>query len=168
MTKTALLVVDVQKGFINKHTAHIPALIQALLPSYQTIFATRFYNPEGSNYRRLLKWHRFSLDSPDIELAFTPTENVRIIDKPIYTCVTDTFLGMLDELAITDIHIVGIDTDICVSKCAVDLFERGRTPFVLANYCASHAGPDFHKAALQIIARYIGQRQIISYVLRAE
>jgi nicotinamidase-related amidase len=168
MTKTALLVVDVQKGFINEHTAHIPALIQELLPSYQTIFATRFYNPEGSNYRRLMKWHRFSRESPDTELAFTPTENVRIIDKPLYTCVTDTFLATLDELAITEIHIVGIDTDICVSKCAVDLFERGRTPFVLAKYCASHAGPDLHNAALQIIARYIGKSQIISYVLSAE
>jgi len=162
MTKTALLVVDVQKGFINEHTAHIPALIQELIPSYQTIFATRFYNPEGSNYRRLLKWHRFSRESQDTELAFTPNENVMIIDKPIYTCVTDTFLAMLDELAITEIHIVGIETDICVSKCAVDLFERKRTPFVLANYCASYTGPDLHKSALQIIAKYIGDSQIIS------
>jgi len=161
MTKTALLVIDVQKGFINEHTAHIPALIQELLPSYQTIFATRFYNPEGSNYRRLMNWHRFSRESPDMELAFKPTENVMIIDKPVYTCVTDTFLATLDDLAITEIHIVGIDTDICVSKCAVDLFERERTPFVLAKYCASCAGPKFHKAALQILPRYIGENQII-------
>ena len=161
MTKTALLVVDVQKGFINEHTAHIPALIQELLPSYQTIFATRFYNPEGSNYRRLMNWHRFSRESPDMELAFTPTENVRIIDKPLYTCVTDTFLATLDELAITEIHIVGIDTDICVTKCAVDLFENERTPLVLAKYCASYAGPDLHNAALKIIPRYIGENQII-------
>ena len=159
--KSALLIVDVQKGFINKHTAHIPALVQELIPSYQTIFATRFYNPKGSNYRRLMNWHRFSKESPDFELAFAPTENVMIIDKPIYTCVTDAFLTMLDEFSITEIHIVGIDTDICVSKCAVDLFEKGRTPFVLATYCASCAGPYFHKAALQILARYIGKRQII-------
>jgi len=45
-SKTALLIVDLQKGFINEHTAHIPALVQELIPSYQTIFATRFYNPE--------------------------------------------------------------------------------------------------------------------------
>ena len=160
-SKTALLVVDVQKGFINEHTAHIPALVQELIPSYQTIFATRFYNPEDSNYRRLLKWHRFSRESPDTELAFKPTENVRIIDKPIYTCVTDTFLATLDELEITAVHIVGIETDICVSKCAVDLFEKGRTPFVLAKYCASYDGPELHKAGLQIIAKYIGADQII-------
>jgi hypothetical protein len=47
MTKTALLVVDVQKGFINEHAAHIPDLVQGLIPHYQTIFATRFYNPEA-------------------------------------------------------------------------------------------------------------------------
>jgi nicotinamidase-related amidase len=95
-------------------------------------------------------------------LAFTPTENVRIIEKSIYTCVTDTFLAALDELDIAEIHIVGVDTDICVSKCAVDLFERDRTPFVLAKYCASYAGPDIHEAALKIIARYIGESQVIS------
>jgi len=162
MTKTALLVVDVQKGFINEHTAHIPALIQELVPSYKTVFATRFYNPEGSNYRRLLKWSRFSRESPDTELAFAPAANIRIIDKPIYTCVTNAFLATLDDLAVTEVHIVGIDTDICVAKCAADLFERGRTPFVIAKYCASHAGPDLHKAALQIIARYIGKSQVIT------
>lgn len=161
MHSPALLVVDVQRGFINEHTAHIPALIESLLPSYQNVFATRFYNPENSNYRRLIHWNRFSLGSGDFELAFKPTSNVRVIDKPIYTCVSPEFLDTLKSLEISDIHIAGIDTDICVTKCAVDIFERGLTPYVLAKYCASHAGPELHRAALKIIARFIGRGQII-------
>lgn len=161
MHKAALLVVDVQRGFINKHTAHIPALIQELLPSYEAVFATRFYNAENSNYRRLMKWSRFSHGSPDTELAFELSAGIKIIEKSVYTCVSDEFLTELDQLAVTEVHIAGIDTDICVTKCAVDLFERGRTPFILAKYCASHAGPDLHRAALQIIMRFIGEGQVI-------
>ena len=161
MHNPALLVVDVQRGFINEHTAHIPALIESLLPSYQNVFATRFYNPENSNYRRLIKWNRFSPKSADFEFAFTPTSNVRIINKPIYTCVNSEFLSTLEGLMISEIHIAGIDTDICVTKCAVDIFEKGLTPFVLAKYCASHAGPALHQAALKILARFIGSEQVI-------
>ena len=109
----------------------------------------------------MIKWNRFSLGSDDFELAFEPTSSVRIIDKPIYTCVNPKFLAMLEDLGISDIHIAGIDTDICVTKCAVDMFERGLTPSVLAKYCASHAGPELHSAALRIIARFIGKGQII-------
>lgn len=67
----------------------------------------------------------------------------------------------MDKERIDTIDICGIDTDICVMKSAADLFENSITPRVLAEYCASTAGDDHHKAALKIIGRYIGRDQII-------
>lgn len=159
-TSTALLVVDVQIGFVDQHTSHIPAVVERLLPRYRHTFATRFYNPIPSNYRRLIHWNRFDINGPDFPLAFTPSADTTVIDKPTYTCVTPDFLASLDCAGIDEVHICGIDTDICVTKCAVDLFEVGRVPVVVTDACASHGGPELHQAALRILARYIGHGQL--------
>lgn len=157
----ALLIVDVQRGFINSHTAHIPSLVERLQHEYQTVFATQFSNPEGSNFRRLIHWQRFTPGSTDIELAFVADPKTQVIHKSIYSCVTDRFLSDLRREKITEIHVCGIDTDICVTKCAVDLFESGLTPFVLEKYSASHAGEAAHAGAINVLKRFIGKGQII-------
>ncbi len=158
--RAALLVVDVQYGFIGPFTDHIPAIVEGLLPRYPLTLATRFYNPAGSNYRRLIGWDRLDRVSEDFPLAFTPLPDTVVIDKPIYTCVTPSFLELLDRECIDEVHICGIDTDICVLKCAVDLFEHERVPVVLAHACATNAGPELHRAALAILKRYIGSGQV--------
>jgi len=157
-----LLITDVQVGFINADTAHIPKLVEALQSEYNIVYATRFYNKEGSFYRKLIKWECFSKDSADFPLAFVPSRNVTLIDKSIYSCVNDDFLQELNKKGIDEVDICGIDTDICVTKCAVDLFENGVIPFVLAKYCASHAGEEAHRYALKTLGRFIGRGQVIS------
>lgn len=157
----ALLIVDVQNGFINEKTMHIPALVEELQFQYDLVIATRFVNLPNSQYRRLIKWNRFSPGSDDIELAFRPKDDAIVVDKFIYTCIDEDFMELLKEHDIDAVDVCGIDTDICVTKCAVDLFERDITPFVLKDYCATHAGRDLQEAALAILARYIGSSQIV-------
>lgn len=158
----ALLIIDVQCGFMNAATAAIPQAAEELQNRYQTVFATRFINPESSNYRRLLGWNRFSASTDEIELAFTPAPHVRVIDKNIYSCVDEGFLKALQAKSLSKVHLCGMDTDICVTKCAVDVFEEGLTPYVLADFCASHAGPEAHERGLKTLARFIGKNQIVS------
>lgn len=158
----ALLIVDVQKGFVKENTKHIPHLVERLQYNYDYVIATRFINLPDSAYRRLIKWNDFSPDSDEIELAFQPKPGILIIDKFNYTCINDSFLSMLKENDIGSIDICGMDTDICVTKCAVDLFEHNITPFVLKDYCATNAADaDIQNAALDILARFIGVSQII-------
>ncbi len=159
--KKCLLIVDVQKGFINNSTKKIPQKIEKIQNEYETVFITKFFNKENSFFRNLLEWNKFSINSEDFELAFTPSPKAIIISKSIYTCVNKNFLKKIDSLNIKAIDIVGIDTDICVTKCAVDLFEAGIVPRVLSNFCASHAGEEAHKFALKTLARYIGSKQIV-------
>lgn len=157
----ALLIVDVQNGFVNEKTKHIPALVERLQYDYDLVIATRFINLPDSPYRRLIKWEHLSPETNEIELAFKPKGDAIIIDKNIYSCIDDSFLNLLKEKGIEAVDICGIDTDICVTKCAVDLFERNMTPYVLRDYCATHADADIQEAALVILARYIGKSQII-------
>ena len=66
----ALLVVDVQNGFINEFTRHIPERIVALIErgEHDPVLFTRFVNIEGSPFRRFLRWEE-SAQPPDTELT---------------------------------------------------------------------------------------------------
>ncbi len=162
MTPAALLIVDVQKGFLNDWTGHIPAKVEALQNRYEKVFVTRFSNPEGSNYRKLIGWQPFAPGTEDTELAFTPRDDAVIIEKAGYSCVTAGFLARLKGLRIDTVHLCGIATDNCVLKCAVDLFEAGLRPIVLADFCASHGGPECHDCGLRLLRRFIGENQVVS------
>lgn len=158
---TPLLIVDVQKGFINDATRHIPARVADLARRYDQVLVTRFINLEGSAHRRLIHWHRFAPGSDDTPLAFEPPAGAAMIEKSTYSCVDAAFRARLELIGAQEVHICGIATDNCVLKCAIDLFESGFRPVVLADACASHAGTEYHRWALKILRRLIGDEQVI-------
>ncbi len=156
-----LLIIDVQKGFINDHTSHIPQLIERLQYTYTYVFATKFYNPPDSFYRKLIHWEKFDEGSHECEFAYEPKRDTYVIGKSVYSCVNDSFLEKLAALNIGEVHISGLETDMCVMKNAVDLFEAGIVPVVLSEFCASCSGETAHRNALQTIRRYIGVDQVL-------
>jgi nicotinamidase-related amidase len=162
-----LLIIDVQKGFITESTDHIPAIVEALAAQYATVFATRFINPRGSAYRRLIHWERFTPGSEDTQLAFIPPAGTAVIEKFSYSCIDAGFRARLEMMDATEVHLCGIATDNCVLKCAVDLFEAGYRPVVLAAACASHAGKDYHDWGLKILRRLIGSEQVLDNLAAA-
>ena len=95
MSRKTLIVIDVQKGFVNEHTRHVVPVVERLQNGYERIYATRFVNAGASPYREFLDWHRFGEGSADTELAFRPAPNAVIVEKHVYSCVTRSFL---DEL----------------------------------------------------------------------
>ena len=162
MSGQTLIVVDVQTGFVNEHTRHVVPVVERLQHGYERIYATRFVNAGASPYRALLDWHRFGKGSTDAKLAFRPAPHAVIVEKHVYSCVTRSFLDELRQSGTTEVSLCGIDTDACVMTTALDLFQNGIRPVVLAEACASHAGPDYHEAGLKLLARLIGREQIVS------
>lgn len=156
-----LVIIDVQKGFINEWTAHLPAAVEALQREYAHLVVTRFINPQGSAHRRLIGWSRFGPGSDDTELAFAPGPGAWVFDKATYTCLTSALAARLDQWGAETVDLCGIATENCVLKTAVDLFEAGRVPRVLSRYCASHGGADCHAAGLLVLRRFIGERQVV-------
>ncbi|MCP5366777.1 MAG: cysteine hydrolase [Hyphomicrobiales bacterium] len=161
MAEGILLIVDVQRGFINRDTNHVPDRVAALQDRFARVIATRFVNPEGSMHRRLLHWHRFAPGNGDIELAFTPRPDARILDKAAYTCLTPELRAQWIHEGVDEVHLAGIATDNCVLKTAVDLFEARIRPVVHADACASHGGPACHAAGLMLLKRFIGAEQVV-------
>jgi nicotinamidase-related amidase len=158
-----LFIIDVQHGFLNAHTAHVPALAEPLQARYAQVFVTRFVNPPGSPYRRIMGWRRFAPGSDDTGLAVRPAPHASVLDKSVYTCLAPALLEALRADNVEEVHLAGIATDNCVLKTAVDLFEAGIRPVVLGWACASHAGPEHHAAGLMLLRRFIGAAQIEDY-----
>lgn len=154
-----LAIIDVQIGFVNDATGHIPEIVQRLQESFDRVFATRFENAPGSPFHELLGLERFAPGMPEGELAFEPRADARLIVKTVYSAASEELKRAGKEAGGT-VHLCGIATDNCVLASAVDLFEAGLRPVVIADACASHAGREYHEAALMILKRLIGEKQV--------
>lgn len=159
-----LLVVDVQKGFVNPYTGHIPGRIARLIERDRPdpVLFTRFVNTPGGPYHRFLHWHECATE-PETDLApelASLAHPNRVYTKPGYTGVPEELAGFLRDSGLEEIGVVGIDTDMCVLKVAMDVFDLGIKPIVLVDCCASTAGLQAHLAGLAVLARNIGADQL--------
>lgn len=159
-----LLVVDVQRGFLNEFTEHIPGRIVHLIErgDYQPLLFTRFINIPDSPYRKLLDWHECE-GPPETELA-PQIESLAagglVFDKCGFTGMPEELKRYLAESTFPSITLVGIDTDMCVLKIAMDVFDLDIEPLVMTDCCASTLGLQAHLAGLAILSRNIGPHQL--------
>ena len=159
-----LLVVDVQRGFINEFTQHIPARITSLIETgeYAPLLFTRFVNSPDSPYQRLLGWHACA-EPPETDLVdeLAPLADAdAVFTKLGKTGLPETLAERLRGEGYAQVSVVGIDTDMCVLKTAMDVFDLGIEPIVLVDCCASTAGLQAHLAGLAILSRTIGPHQL--------
>lgn len=171
---TALVVVDVQNGFITKDSAPVVPIIANIAQRWLTaggraIF-TRYHNYPDSPYERLIGWYGVREPSEialvDELAVFLEHPLVHVIDKTVYTLFTDEGRQLLADQGFTDLLICGIATDGCVLKTTLDAFESGYTPWVLADACASSAtrypAQQVHESALLLARRLVGAGQVIT------
>lgn len=160
MMEGPLLVVDVQQGFINDFTRHIPERVATLIEQheYAPVLFTQFINVEDGPFQRFVGW-RECASEPDTdivpELASLASDEVTF-SKPGFAGISDDLGAYLKAEGVERITIVGIDTDMCVLKVALDIFDLTIEPFVLVDCCASTAGLQAHLAGLAVLARNIG------------
>lgn len=160
----ALIVVDVQEGFINQYTEHIPERVVRLIGQgdFDPILFTRFINTESGPYRRFMDWHDCA-EEPEINLApelLPHAADDHTFEKDGYAGMPENLARYLDNQNIQRATIVGIDTDMCVLKVAMDIFDLNIEPIVLVDCCASTSGLQSHLAGLAVLARNIGADQL--------
>jgi nicotinamidase-related amidase len=168
INKSALVVVDMQNGFLNEKSSHvIPAVVrtvEAWLEAGGSIVFTRYLNYPGSPFERLIRWSSLQTSpETDITRELSPflDRAVAVVDKKIYSLFTSEGAALVKERGWTDLVFCGVNTDGCVLKSAVDAFEAGYVPWVLRDACASHAGDEVHRAGLLLTGRFIGKDQIV-------
>lgn len=158
-----LIVTDIQNGFMNELTRPLINKIKTLLESnlFNCVIFTQFVNTPDSPYVRLIGYTDLQ-DQPRIDIVSelrSYAQNVFV--KHQYTPFTKEFEDFLKINRLTHLYFVGVDTNACVQAGAVGAFERGYVPLVLAEYCASHSGDEFHESAIKNLQKLIGEKQVI-------
>ena len=156
----ALLVVDVQHGYMKDETRHVPDAIRAYLDrhadEFQRVVATRFVNTRDSPLARLRDYDRMT-GPPDTDLCDgIARPGVEVVTKSTYSA-----LGEPDAQPLLDartLYIAGLNTENCVLANAFAAFDRGIDPVVLASLCASSHGRNAHEAGLAVMRTVTGIR----------
>lgn len=165
---SALVIVDVQNGFVTEHSRHVVPLIVDLVSRWKAsgrdVVFTRYINYDNSPFERIIKWSKLK-HSPETDIVaelqpFTEDPAI-VVDKRVYTLFSGGGEELVRSKGWTDLYICGIDTEVCVLKVAVDAFERNITPWLISDASASHAGLETHRAGLLVAKKMIGAGQII-------
>ncbi len=167
-THQALIVVDVQNGFLNHHSRPMLATLSRLLTAWahagRPVVFTRYFNYPGSSFDRLLNWTRLQ-EPPETdiaaEIAHHATGAAAVIDKSGYSCFTDDFRALVEQRGWQDLYFCGVATESCVLKSAVDAFELDLNPWIVTDASASDAGADVHQAGLTVARRFIGAHHLV-------
>lgn len=157
---TLLIVIDVQKDFINKNTKHIPNRIENLIQNnkFNYIVFTKFINDKDSNFHKVLNY-KGCMTKEDRKIVID-TKNNKVLEKRTYTALTPELMAYLKENKIEDIYLCGIETDACLLKTAIDLFEKNYNIKVIEYCTMSTSGRRYHKYAIKMLKKLIGKGSI--------
>lgn len=159
----ALIVIDVQKFFLNKETRGVVKKIQKYIrknsDKYATIYFTIFKNDSKSSLWNISGWKECvgSLDTDVCEEIKEFTNANNLFYKNFLSALkVPEIRGGLKELNISAVDLCGFDTDCCVLATAYDLFDESIKPVVLENLTWSTSEEELHKPAIQMLKRNIG------------
>lgn len=155
-----LLVIDVQNSFINEHTEKVAKDILTIINSknFDDVVFTKFINEKNSRWYKELNY-RGCLSKEKSNL-FIDNNNYLVFEKKIYSAYSKKLEKYLIDNKIDVIYLCGLDTDACVLKTALDLFENNYKIKVLKKYCASHSGKRYHNYAIELLEKLIGKNNI--------
>ena len=156
---TLLIIIDLQKDFINSNTKHIINKITELEKKYKFIVFTKFINNKDSIYVKKLNYH--GCITEDSQKIVINTNNNKIINKTIYSAYNNELINYIKDNNIDELHLCGIDTDACALKTALDLFENGYDVKVIEDCSMSHSGIEYHNSAIKMLKKLIGNQNII-------
>lgn len=159
--KNMLLIIDLQNNFINENTKDIPDKIKHYIETNALDYVcfTKFINELDNNFYNKLNYIG-CVEDEDREIVLN-TDNYKIFTKKTYTALTEELKEYIKINNINTIYLCGIDTDACVLKTALDLFDYNLDVKILKDLCMSHSGIDYHNYALKLLEKLIGKNNII-------
>jgi nicotinamidase-related amidase len=154
--KKALILVDIQPGFITEENKWIIPNIKKLLSTepYDVYVEAVFSAPAGSLWDKQLNWTFPKQDTIAEIKELIPTKNYLFVEKT----TKSVFKGnreltiFLHDNAIKEVHVVGLDTNDCVFATVNEAFDLGFFSYVIKDCTASSQSEELRKAALLILS----------------
>lgn len=140
------MIVDVQQAF------QPPPAFLKKLERYSRRFTccvyTRYLNPAGSLFRKVLRQKCCAPGSADVELLLTLRPTDIVMDKVARYGLTPAQIRTLKRRKIRSLTVCGMDTDACVLAVMFSLFDGGIECHLKEEMCWSSSG--LHKPAVAI------------------
>lgn len=167
MSKRLYIGIDLQDGFLTEeirqagYVQRVERFVSEL--DKEWLVLTRFVNQPGSSFETLLDWPDMQKSDPATQLfGGLESGGYDIIEKTSYTAWVPYVQQRVEALGATELVLFGLDSDACVLKTALDVFEAGYTPMVLADLCQSSGGQTRHEMGLALLNALIGERQVMT------
>ena len=158
MSRTALIILDLQNCFITDKTKSLPQKIKKHIETqkYDFIIFSKFINSESSNFVKKLNWNKCK-NSPETDIAPELSEIAlknHIFEKGTYSIFkSKQFVDFLSQNKISKLYFCGLDLDACILASAFEAFDLGLDFEILYDLSGSSAKIDIDDSAKQIIKR---------------
>lgn len=155
-----LLIVDVQKGFINENNSFLVKSIENLINSnvFDQIFATKFINHPKSQFVEFLNWHKL-MEKSELDFAIQLPSDVTVLEKTSYSLEAG---GGIQFNKTDKVYLCGTDYDACILAIAYQLFDSGIKPYILINYVGSASKNPLNKEEfIKLFKRNFGEDSVI-------
>lgn len=142
-----LIIVDMQKGFINNNNKFLVKSINTLLEKwggeFDEIFATKFINHPSSQYVEHLEWNKMQRSELS-EFANELPSRAKVIEKETYGLKDRMFVGNKFKYGKSEfvsnkdeVYICGTDYDACVLAIGYQFFDHGFQPHFIMDCIGS-------------------------------
>ena len=153
--KRALLVIDVQTGFVNERNAWIILNIAKLITDgdYGSFVCAEFQADQGSQWDKQSGWtFELSPTVPEIKNILN-TEKTTFVTKKSRSVFIEqsSLVQKLRDQGIEEVHVVGYDINDCVLTTANDAFDYGFYTYVIEEASDSSQSNELREAALLIL-----------------
>jgi len=160
--ESLLLIIDMQEGFRHQRSENILPNLLKLKGSFKgKIVFSKFINKRNSLFEKQLNWIKFQNENDQkLFLELQASDNVEL-EHNTYTVLNDDLKKFIKTNNITKVYLVGIYTDVCVIKTAMDLFDNDIETFVVKDACNSLHGKNNHNLAIDSLEHILGKKQIL-------
>ena len=165
--RKALVIVDMQYGFINNITEHLVNRICDFVDKnrehFDLVIATQYVNNENTPCYLFEGWKD----------CMEGTEEANIVDniisradhtfkKDVYSCWGNELVDTIKEHHIDKVYFVGVNTGCCVLHSAFDAYNSLQDCAVIEDLCGSTSGDESHKAAIKVLKECITKQRVIT------
>jgi len=150
-----------QKGF----SRDAEKLIGKLNDSYQyfdTVCFSMFENKKKSLFETELNWFDFQNDEDKqlIEGINIP-EGSKFLWHSTFTVFNDALKEFLSQEQPQEVYLVGLFSDMCLLKTAMDMFDYGMLPYIVKDLSVSSRGETSHNLVFDTLKEAVGESRLV-------
>ena len=156
------MIIGMQKGFrYAESEALLPNLLKLKKSFKGKIVFSKFVNDKDSLFEKQLNWTEFQNEEDKKLFSELRASNNIEFEHNGYTVINEALLQFIKENKIIKVYLCGIYTDVCITKTAMDLFDKGIETFVIEDAYNSLHGKSIHDSAIESLRHILGKKQIL-------